>query len=293
MAADEVEGDPERAVRPARPKKIQLWWVVLGVFGALLAVLAGGLLYLSLHADRIAGEIVDGIPVDQENILGDLALVDIGSRMRLRDSGPAADAVRNIGERLTVGSRFKYRWYVGERSQVNAVSVPGGVVVIFSGLIEVAGSPEELAGVIAHEVAHAELRHGLRASVKGLGLTGLLKLMLGDNPAGSLGGRLGQWGGLAFSREHEAEADADGLRRLLAAGIDPEGMVRVFDRLARPVAGVAAASSLTATHPATAARIAGLRTAIARDAASANHRATVPLNIDWRAVQESLRRPRP
>lgn len=292
MAFDETEGDPvpEPELRPVRQRKIQIWRAAIALLALLFVVFAGSLIYLAIHADRIASEIVAGIPADQENILGDLALVEIRTKMRLHEQGPAVDAVRAIGEKLTTGSRFQYRWYVGERSQINAFSVPGGIVVVYSGLIEAASSPEELAGVLAHEVAHAELRHGLRASVKGIGLSGLFRLLLGDSSAAGWAGNLG---GLKFSREHEAEADADGLRRLLAAGIDPSGMVRIYEKLARPaVTASAMTTALMATHPATDERIAELRAAIKRQNSSAGI-PSVPLGIDWPAVQRSLLRPAP
>lgn len=272
-------------------KKIPLWWAVIAFLAVWFILIIGSLVYLAIHADRLAAEIVVGIPIEQENILGDLALVDIRSKMRLHDSGKAVEAVRTIGERLTVGSRLKYRWYVGERSQINAFSIPGGVVVVYSGLIEAASSPEELAGVLAHEVAHAELRHGLRASVKGIGLTGLFRLMLGDS---SVAGWAGHLGGLKFSREHEAEADADGLKRLLAAGVDPNGMVRIYEKLARPAAtGSAMVSALNATHPAIDDRIVELNTAIKRLISSTGTQSPpfVSFGIDWPAVQGSLSRP--
>ena len=64
--------------------------------------------------------------------------------------------------------------------EVNAFALPGGIVVVHTGLIQLAQTPEELAGVLAHEVQHVELRHSLKGMAKSLGLSALLQLFLGD-----------------------------------------------------------------------------------------------------------------
>jgi predicted Zn-dependent protease len=123
----------------------------------------------------------------------------------------------------------------------------------------------------------------LRASVQQLGLSGLAGFFLGGasdrfaEAATALGER-------KFSRDAEREADHDGLRRLVAARIDPRAMLRVYARLAdKPPAG------LMATHPATAERIAALEADIARlEAAGLPPREAFA--IDWGGVQASLRR---
>jgi predicted Zn-dependent protease len=198
--------------------------------------------------------------------------------MKLDDRGPAVDAVRLIGERLTPGTRLRYRWFVADRPEVNAFAAPGGVVVVFRGLVQAAETPEEVAGVLAHEVAHAELRHGLRATVKGMGFRALLALALGDLSGTALEAMVADLTELRFSRDAEREADAEGLRRLAAARIDPRGMVRFFERV-RDEAG-AAVPALLSTHPAPAERLEALR----RETAALRIDAT-PLPLDWAAVK--------
>jgi beta-barrel assembly-enhancing protease len=251
---------------------------------ALVAVLVAGIVgYLALNASEIAERIVSNVPLEQELALGELGLAEARLRVKLADTGPAVDAVRAVGGRLTRDSRFRYRWFVAARPEVNAVALPGGIVIVFAGLIEAAASPEELAAVLAHEVAHAELRHALRASVQQIGLSGLAGLFLGGagdrfaDAATTLGER-------KFSRDAEQEADRDGLRRLVAARIDPRAMPRIYARLAeKPPAG------LMATHPATAGRIAALEAEIARLEA-AGLPSPEALVIDWPLVQAALRR---
>ena len=265
----------------ARPLRTLAW----GLAGLVLVV-AALLAYLAANADRLASEISGQVSVEEENALGEAILAEARLKVTLVDTGPAADALRQIGDRLTSGSRFKYRWYVGERSEVNAFALPGGVVIVFAGLIEAAVSPEELAAVIAHEVAHAELRHGLKASIQKLGLAGLSRMLFfgaGDGfvqAAAAAGER-------KFSRDAEREADLDGLDRLIAARIDPKAMLNFYETLARHAR--TGGPALMASHPPTAERLAALREEIARRR-GAGISAPVPLGIDWAAVRASIRR---
>ncbi len=111
--------------------------------------------------------------------------------------------MRGIGGRLTQGSRYQYKFHVALDKSVNAFAMPGGFVVVHTGLIQLAESPEELAGVLAHEIQHVEQRHSLRAMAQSLGLYAVLSLLVGDTSGlASLGGDLLK---LKFSRNHETE----------------------------------------------------------------------------------------
>lgn len=262
-------------------RRFRLGWAVL-VLLLLLPLLALGLFLLK--ADALADWAIRRIPYEQEARLGELVLAQTRMQLKLAESGPAVEAIRAIGEPLTAGSPHHYRWFVADHPGVNAFAAPGGVVVVHAGLLRSADSAEEVAGVLAHEIAHAELRHGLRAMVKGLGLRALAALVLGDYSGTALAEAAKNLTELGFSREAEREADRDGLRRLVVARIDPTGMVRFFEKLAQEQSP--APPALLSTHPATEERLAELRREVA--ALTGDWR---PLAVDLAAAKAALPAP--
>ena len=105
--------------------------------------------------------------------------------------------------------------------------------MVFQGLLNQAESPEELAGVIAHEIQHVLLRHSTRGILRNLAQNMILTLLIGDVNAVMEGivGLAGELETLGLSREMEAEADRKGMELILATNIDPHGMIRIFEKL--------------------------------------------------------------
>lgn len=236
-----------------------------------------------MQSDRLAAWAVRHVPVGVEQRLGQLVLAQTRARLTLHEHGPAHAAVKQLGGELSKGSAYAFRWYVAEDASVNAFAAPGGIVVVNTGLLRQAGDAAELAGVLAHEIAHVEQRHALQALARNAGFGVLLSLALGDwsgSAAGAWAGRLAE---LKFSRDAEMQADAEAVRRLHAAGLAPDAMARFFGRLAedeRRLPGL----SLLATHPPSAERMAALQAQIA--ALPARHYR--PPAVDWNAVIASL-----
>jgi Zn-dependent protease with chaperone function len=256
--------------------------------GALLAglllipLLLLGLLYLK--QDAITEWLIQRIPVQQEARIGEAVLAQNRLSMQLIESGPSVEALRRIGEKLTTDSPHRYRWFVANQQEINAFAAPGGIVVVNAGLLRAVTSPEELAGVLAHEIAHAELRHGLKGIAKSLGLRALASLALGDYGGTAVAEGMKHLAELGFSREAEREADQEGLRRLLAAGIDPQGMVRFFELLEKE--RQLTPPQFLSTHPSNAERIAALEREIARLPQDWQ-----PLEIDLAAIRAGLPQP--
>ncbi|MEC5399211.1 M48 family metallopeptidase [Uliginosibacterium sp. H1] len=223
-------------------------------WSALALFIAAPLLMLAaffVFADDIAGWVASRVPQAQEETLGDASFKAMQATLKLRDDGESARIVREIGGRLTTGSSYRYRFHVVDDAAINAFAMPGGIVVVHSGLIAATRTPEELAGVLAHEVQHIELRHSLKALIKQTGLSALWALATGDL-GGALAGEAAQrMMSLGFSRDAEREADSAGFDALLRAGIDPAGMPAFFDTLAKQAGS---APELLSTHPASGAR---------------------------------------
>jgi predicted Zn-dependent protease len=132
---------------------------------------------------------------------------------------------------------YRFRFYIINDPQVNAFAVPGGYIYIHSGLILKARTPDELAGVLAHEIAHIKNHHLARQVQKGtiLNLATLAAIFLSQgNPAVVTGASaISQTLQLKYSREFEREADRFGLYYMWKAGYDPNGMISFFEKLLR------------------------------------------------------------
>ncbi|MBC7932576.1 MAG: M48 family metalloprotease, partial [Rubrivivax sp.] len=125
-----------------------------------------------------------------------------------------------------------------DSDEVNAFALPGGFFYVNKGLILAADNEAEIAGVMAHEIAHVAARHAMENQAKGM--LAEIGLMAGSIFLGGLGGMLinqgAQFGALLgfmkFSRSAESEADVLGVQYLWAAGYDPNAMSTMFEKLA-------------------------------------------------------------
>ncbi|HEY0685596.1 MAG TPA: M48 family metallopeptidase [Steroidobacter sp.] len=230
-------------------------WTALALF-LLLPILL--LLVFLWQADRIARAVAEHVPIEQERKLGEQAFAAMRGTLSLQDSGPAYEAVQTLGLRLAQAGKYRYQFHVANDAAVNAFALPGGIIVVHTGLIASTRRPEELAGVLAHEVQHVEQRHSLQAMVKNLGLRGLWMLVTGDISSGAIGQAALELTSLSFSRDAEKQADAAGFDGLVAAGIDPRGMADFFAVMAN-LEGVATPPPFLSTHPASGDREATLR----------------------------------
>ena len=155
-----------------------------------------------------------------------------------------------------------YKFFVVDAKQVNAFALPGGYVYVNRGLIERTDNFSELAGVLAHEIGHVEERHGAeqmeRAQKTNVGLN-LAYILLGRSPGGLERAAVNLGGGLYFashSREAEREADQGAVPLLVAARIEPNGLVTLFEKLlAEQKRSPGTVEQWFATHPTTQDRI--------------------------------------
>jgi predicted Zn-dependent protease len=156
--------------------------------------------------------------------------------------------------------------------QINAFAVPGGVIGLNAGLFLNAESEDEVAGVVAHEIAHVSQRHFARryldskkmnTAVLAAMLASLAVAIAGDGEAGMAGIAATQAGAiqaqLAYSRQNEREADRVGMQTLAASGMDPSAMPRFFERMHDSQRFSGNPPEFLLTHPVTESRIADSR----------------------------------
>lgn len=181
------------------------------------------------------------VSVNQEIEIGKQANAQVRKQVpELRDAEVIA-YVRGLGRRLVAhagGPKYPYSFSVADYRELNAFALPGGPVWVHRGILHTATNESQLAGVMAHEIAHISQRHAADQLTKatmanwGLGVLGALLGNDGGATAAKLAaGFLANGLFLKFSRDDEREADRVGLQMLTRAGWDGRGMVELFEML--------------------------------------------------------------
>lgn len=239
---------------------------------------------LVLFRNRIVDFVLERIPITVDQEIGRRFEAEIRGSPKTLAEGETVRALSVIVDRLgeaIPNKRFEFRVWIQKDKDVNAFATPGGLIVVTTGLIETAGSAEEAAGVLAHEMAHGEERHSMRQLIYASGLLPLMGALIGPADGALLFQNLGRLFELKFSRTQEEEADRAGFDALRAASISTEGMAAFFDRLA----GLEGTPpSFLSTHPSSADRANALRDR----ARVLGGSAVKPLAIDWKAVKASM-----
>ncbi|MGH7505483.1 MAG: M48 family metallopeptidase [Longimicrobiales bacterium] len=207
----------------------------------------------------------------QELQLGQQYSAQINAELPIANDAAVTRYVNALGNEIAAagGRNLSYQFYVVNTDVVNAFAVPGGYVYVNRGLIEATDNLSELAGVMAHEIGHVEKRHSVeqleQAQTANAGLT-LAYVLLGRAPSGLESTAINVGGSLYFashSREAELEADATAVELLVAAGIDPHGLVTFFETLlAERSRSPGRVEQWFATHPTTEERIEATRSII-------------------------------
>jgi Zn-dependent protease with chaperone function len=275
-----------RFVRITAPKN--RWVGAIAVIAIAAAILVVYLAYRALPI--LAERAVAFIPMSWEQRLGEMAVEQIAPPGNVCADSTLAAELDAILHRLLSAEDppLDVRLRVVRADHVNAFAFPGGQVVVFTGLLNATETPEQFAGVLAHELQHVRHRHGTKALLRQLSASALLSLIAGDSGAlSSVLRTAGELGGLAYGRDDEHEADRDGARMLIAAGVDPRGMIEFFETL-EELEGEGVALTFLSTHPATGDRVRALEQAIAdasgsaaAGAAPARAYAPIATSVSW------------
>lgn len=229
--------------------------LMLGVAAMLL--IGGVAAFLLWGFPWLAGAMAALVPVSAEERLGRATLDSLAPPAK-RCVDPTIVRMARALARQMPDSPYTFRVFVAEDPMVNAFAAPGGYVVMFRGLLDRTRRPEEAAAVLAHEMQHVAGRHTMRGLMRGLSLWVLLALITG-NPGDGLVQLAGTLGALHYQRGDENEADAEGVRLLAAAGVDPRAMAGMLEMLDRMQGDLPAAAQYFSSHPLTADRIARVR----------------------------------
>jgi len=198
----------------------------------------------------------------EEALLGLQSYQQVLAQSESIDSGPELEMVKRVASRLATatgkaGADFDWQVSLIRSSQINAFCLPGGKVVVYTGILPIAQNESALATVLGHEMAHATSRHGsqrvLEQNLAQTALTGAamsLSDMDYDKQRAVMGalGAGAQFGVLMpFSRKHESEADHIGLHYMARAGYDPRESIRFWQRMEN--AGGAQPPEFLSDHP--------------------------------------------
>jgi predicted Zn-dependent protease len=221
---------------------------IFGVVGISFLLLLGGI-YAGWQwlLPGAAAALARQVPLSWERELGR----SVVAPYRLRPA-PCPDAQRAseaIVERLRRGiqpQHYEFHLQVIDDPTVNALAAPGGHLVVFRGLIDRTATPEELAAVLAHEMAHLLERHSLQVIFRSTAWWAILALLTGD-PSGLATVAAASLGQLHFQRQHEQQADQLAMLLLERAAIDPHAMAAIFRKLEESAAG--SLPPYLSTHP--------------------------------------------
>ena len=212
----------ERKMAHKRMGVMAFWSICLGLLGLLAW---GG---LKIWTDGLDGA-VDAIPYSVDEAIGEYAWksMDLGGA-EIKSAKPREaieKLLKQIGQhRKLKDSKFEFK--IIRNPATNAFALPGGKIVVFSGLIEKAQRAEQVAGVLAHEISHVTLRHGVERLIQSAGVVTLIQLSMGD--ATGLLAVAAKLASIAavnqFSQVQESAADTEGTHMLYQAGINPEGL---------------------------------------------------------------------
>lgn len=268
---------------------------------AVVATLVAVVRLLDLHPSQTIARM---LPQQTREAMGRSVVTQLTGNMKKCESAPGRIALDRLTRRLTSAasdSPLPVQVVLVDWALVNAFAAPGGQIIMTRGLVQKATSPDEVAGVLAHEMGHTIELHPEAGLVRAMGLTAAAQLVFAGttSTAANIGLLLTQ---LRYTRVAEREADGHALRILKGAGISPKGFGDFFERLEPKTSNPAAktdeekkkeeekkkvslgsrifASEILRSHPLTADRLAVVR-------AQPAYAATPALSDDdWRALRD-------
>jgi Zn-dependent protease with chaperone function len=195
------------------------------VTGCILALIATSAVY---YAPKLFNNLDVLVPQFAEDFIGKRASKSTTAEYKICSSKVGDEALSLMVKKLVGQDDLPVNITVIDAPEIsNAYTFPGGYIVVFSGLVKEAGSAEEVAGVLAHEMAHTKLRHPMSAYMRTVGMASVIEMMFANSGVSNVVLLLSS---MKLSREDEESADLLGMDMLSRANIDPEGMIAFFKR---------------------------------------------------------------
>ncbi len=217
-----------------------------------------------------------GVSTQQEVQIGQDAAQQVNAQLPMVQDAVINNYVNALGNRIartTSRTDLNWQFQVVNSSMVNAFALPGGFVYVNRGVLERASSMSEVAGVLAHEIEHVVRRHSVKQMEQAQGANvgvGIVCALTGVCQSGVAQAAI-NIGGTAvfakFGRADEVQADEGGFNSLVRAGINPRGMLTLFQKLLAEQ-GSGSSTGWFADHPGTTDRIADIQGMLSRMSAS-------------------------
>ena len=245
---------PHLFERPANPQGVRraAFWAV--------GALGSALLILFVLVPALADQLADYVPPAREQALGDAVARQMADFLTKEGEDPPGictepeglAALAAMQRRVAQGVETPYplRVAVIDHEMINAFALPGGRIMMFRGLIDAAETPEEVAGVLAHEIGHVVNRDSIRAVLRAAGTAGIIGLLLGDFYGASvIAAGTDAVLNARHQREAETLADEAAYAMLIRAQLPTRPFSEFFNRLKRLYGDTEGPLRYMATHP--------------------------------------------
>lgn len=290
---DQLAALHPRALKPPRDKrvlpKVTFWTVAaLCAFYVIIFQIAPrladiGAVFVSRESEVAIGRsIAEGMKDDS----GVLAFMGLNVEDKVCDAPEGVAAFEKILARLTENEALEYNieYHIYRSDVVNAFTLPGGQIVVFDGLFFDAGSPEEVAAVLAHEIGHAEARDPLRSVLRAGGISAVLSVIFGDTTGGVVAyGVTNTLISAKYSQEAETHADEFAFSLLERADLPIAPFAEFFERLDLEQGNYEEMMSMVSTHPLSVERAEAAR--IADDQLDGDYEILLT-DAEWYALQD-------
>lgn len=234
LAIHQLAREKARHFHHPGTRRTRVYWTMAAALAA-LPIIYG---IFTLGIPWFTRPITTAIPLSWETQLGQFVQQEFTADEDVCDDSQLVGTLETIMTKLLTpipDRPYEFQVTVVDSPIVNAMAAPGGYLIVFRGLLQDTDTPEELAGVLTHEIQHVILRHSLHLIVQHVSMAFVIAAVSGDASGMlSYGLHAAQTlQTLSYGREAENQADEEGMGLLQQAGINPEGMISFFDKLSQ------------------------------------------------------------